>query len=99
QCRLVDWGPRSLPATCEPASNDGHNGAVQSTFRPTGYAWWCAGIRGSARQQEMREARPLYARSHSRHQVIALAFQVATCAKAEAAHRRGPRLLANRRLR
>ena len=27
-------------------------------------AWWCAGIRGSARQQERAEARPLYARSH-----------------------------------
>jgi hypothetical protein len=27
-------------------------------------AWWCAGIRGSPRQQERAEARPLYARSH-----------------------------------
>jgi hypothetical protein len=27
-------------------------------------AWWCAGIRGSPRQQVRAEARPLYARSH-----------------------------------
>jgi hypothetical protein len=29
-------GPAALPTTCEPASNDGHNGAVQSTLRPRG---------------------------------------------------------------
>jgi hypothetical protein len=27
-------GPAALPITCEPASNDRHNSAVQSTLRP-----------------------------------------------------------------
>ena len=34
QCRLLDEAARSLPATCEPASNARHNSAVQSTLAP-----------------------------------------------------------------
>ena len=49
-------------------------------------AWWCAGIRGSARQQERAEARPLYARSH--RGTPATAGADAAIAHADSRHRR-----------
>ena len=48
-------------------------------------AWWCAGIRGSPRQQERAEARPLYARSHRGTPATAAAD--AAIAHADSRHR------------